>query len=29
MARTLFLGNTQSEITPFHHRYINEFIEQV
>ena len=29
MARTLFLGNTQSEITPFHHQYINEFIEQV
>ncbi len=29
MARILFLGKAQSEITPFHHRYINEFIEQV
>ena len=29
MARILFLGSTQSEITPFHHRYTHEIIEQV
>ena len=29
MARILFLGSTQSEITPFHHRYTYEITEQV